>query len=291
MTKDGREGDLMMTKPNDFNSWHGPLRLIAITFVALLGIVTPAFTQEGDTKMKPFPTVVLVHGAFAESSSWNTVVQVLQRAGYPVIAAPNPLRSVSADAAYVAEILRSVEGPIVLVGHSYGGAVISNAAFGNNNVKALVFVAGFAPDAGENIGALSGQFPGSTLGDTLQPVRLADGTTDFYIQHGKFHQQFAADVSAETAALMAATQRPLNDVALNEGSGEPAWKTIRSWFIIPELDKNIPPQAQQFMAERAKAQDVLNIKGASHAVGVSHPTEVASFIMKAAKSSELASQR
>jgi pimeloyl-ACP methyl ester carboxylesterase len=281
----------MMTKPNSFNSWHGLLRLVAIAFVAFVSISTSAYTQEGVRNMKPLPTIVLVHGAFAESSSWNAVVQALQRSGHTVIAAPNPLRSVSSDAAFVADLLRSVEGPIILVGHSYGGAVISNAALGNNNVKALVFVAGFAPDAGENIGTLSGQFPGSTLGDTLQPVTLANGTTDLYIQQDKFHQQFAADVSAEAAALMAATQRPLNDIALNEGSGEPAWKTIPSWFVIPELDKNIPPQAQQFMAERAKAREVLDFKGASHAVGVSRPTEVANFIMKAAKSSELVSQR
>lgn len=266
--------------------------LIALTFFGLLSIFSfVSLAQEGDSSMNTLPTIVLVHGAFAESSSWNDVVQSLQNAGYTIIAAPNPLRSVSFDAAFVADILRSVEGPIILVGHSYGGAVISNAALGNNNVKALVFVAGFAPDKGESIGELSNQFPGSTLGDTLQPVKLSDGTTDFYIQQDKFHQQFAADVSSETAALMAATQRPLSDVALNEGSGEAAWKTIPSWFIIPELDKNIPLQAQQFMAERAKAREILNIQGASHAVGVSHPTEVASFIMKAAKSSELVSQR
>jgi pimeloyl-ACP methyl ester carboxylesterase len=240
--------------------------------------------------MESLPTIVLVHGAFAESSSWNGVIQILQREGYTVVAVPNELRSVSSDAAFVADILRSVERPIILVGHSYGGAVITNAALGNDNVKALVFVAGFAPDRGENIGALSGQYPGSTLGDTLQTVPLADGTTDLYIQQDKFHQQFAADVSSEDAALMAATQRPLRDVALNEGSGEPAWKTIPSWFIIPALDKNIPAQAQQFMAERAKARDILTISGASHAVGVSHPTKVASFILKAARNSELVPQ-
>jgi pimeloyl-ACP methyl ester carboxylesterase len=277
----------MMTQLNRPNSWH---RRITIAFFILVTISVFSYAQEGENTMESLPTVVLVHGAFAESSSWNDVVQALHNTGYTVIAAPNPLRGVSSDAAFVADILRSVEGPIILVGHSYGGAVISNAALGNDNVKALVFVAGFAPDTGENIGALSGQFPGSTLGETLQSVTLADGTTDFYIQQDKFHQQFAADVSAEEAALMAATQRPLRDVALNEGSGEPAWKTIPSWFIIPELDKNIPPQAQQFMAERANAREILTIPGASHAVGVSHPTEVASFILKVARSLELVSQ-
>lgn len=278
------------TQSKKLGFWYALRRGITHAFIVLTFFSTVSLAQEGDSNMNTLPTIVLVHGAFAESASWNDVVQSLQNAGYTVIAAPNPLRSVSSDAAFVTDILRSIEGPIILVGHSYGGAVITNAALGNDNVKALVFVAGFAPDTGENIGALSGKYPGSTLGETLQPVTLSDGTTDLYIQQDKFHQQFAADVSSEEAALMAATQRPLSDVALNEGSGEAAWKTIPSWFIIPELDKNIPPQAQVFMAERAKAKEILNIRGASHAVGVSHPTEVASFIMKAAKTSSLVLQ-
>ena len=227
------------------------------------------------------PTVVLVHGAFAESGSWNGVIARLHEAGYTAIAAANPLRSLSGDAAFVASILDSLEGPVILVGHSYGGAVISNAALGQENVKALVFVAGFAPEEGESIGELSGRFPGSTLGDTLQSVPLPDGTTDFYIRQEAYHRQFVADVPAEEAALLAAAQRPLRDVALNEGSGSPAWKSIPSWFVIPELDKNIPPEAQRFMAGRAAAREVLDIEGASHAVPVSHPDEVTDVILAA----------
>jgi pimeloyl-ACP methyl ester carboxylesterase len=255
------------------------ISIITSLFVTSL-FTSTTFARERGNTMKNLATIVLVHGAFAENSSWNKVIQNLQGEGYKVIAVPNPLRSVSADAKAVADVVSTLEGDIILVGHSYGGAVISNAALGNPNIKALVFVAGFAPDEGENIGELSGRYPGSTLGETLSVVPLADGSQDFYIQAEKFHGQFAADVPAEEAALMAAAQRPLRDVALNEGSGEPAWKTIPSWFIIPGLDKNIPPQAQQFMAERANARDILTIPGASHAVAVSHADEVAEFILQ-----------
>ena len=227
------------------------------------------------------PTVVLVHGAFAESASWDGVIQRLQEQGYTAIAAPNHLRSLSDDAESVASVLDSIEGPIVLVGHSYGGSVISNAALGNENVEALVFVAAFAPEEGESIGELSGLYPGSTLGDTLKTVPLADGSTDLYIRQEEYQGQFAADVSAERATLMAATQRPLRDVALDEGSGSPAWKDVPSWFVIPGLDKNIPPEAQRFMADRAGAREILEIAGASHAVPASSADEVAGVIFAA----------
>jgi pimeloyl-ACP methyl ester carboxylesterase len=196
-------------------------------------------------------TVVLVHGAFAESASWNDVIRRLQDQGYTAIAAANPLRSVAGDAEFVASILEAVEGPIVLVGHSYGGSVISNAARDKENVEALVYVAGFAPEEGENAFELSGRFPGSTLGETLWPVSLSDGSTDLYIRQEEYHQQFAQDVPAEQTALMAVGQRPVRDVALNEASAPPAWQSIPSWFVFGELDKNIPVAAHRFMAERA----------------------------------------
>jgi pimeloyl-ACP methyl ester carboxylesterase len=232
------------------------------------------------------PTVVLVHGAFAESASWNGVIRRLQDQGYTAIAAANPLRSLSGDAQFLASILESIEGPVVLVGHSYGGSVISNGALGNDNVKALVFVAAFAPEEGESIGELSGRSPGSTLGETLESVALSDGTTDLYIRQEMFHQQFAADAPAGQAALDAVTQRPLRDVAQNEGSGPPAWKSVPSWFVFPELDKNIPLEAHRFMAERAQAREVVEIEGAPHAVCVSHPEEVADVILRAIKAVE-----
>ncbi|MFI1993811.1 alpha/beta fold hydrolase [Actinoplanes sp. NPDC020271] len=228
------------------------------------------------------PTIVLVHGAFAESASWNEVTRRLLSHGYPVVAAPNPLRSLSGDAAIVSSVLAGIDGPVVLVGHSYGGAVMSNAAVGHDHVKALVFVAAFAPEAGESIGELSGKFPGGTLGETLKEVPLPDGTVDLYIRQEKYHQQFIADVPAERAALDAVAQRPLNTTALNEGSGEPAWKTVPSWFVYPELDYNIPLAAHRFMAERAGAREGVELPGASHAIPASEPAAVAEIVIRAA---------
>jgi pimeloyl-ACP methyl ester carboxylesterase len=229
------------------------------------------------------PTVVLVHGAFADSSSWNGVVKILEKDGYPVIAAANPLRTLKGDAQSVADILAGIKSPVVLVGHSYGGPVISEAAYGNANVKALVYVAALAPEAGETVAGLAGKFPGSTLGPTLAPpVALKDGGKDLYIQQDKFHDQFAADVPNADAKLMAATQRPVTEAALNEAASEPAWKTIPSWFVYGDKDKNIPPQAMAFMAERAHAKKTVVVKGASHVVMVSNPKAVASLIESAA---------
>ncbi|GGX76199.1 alpha/beta fold hydrolase [Streptomyces fructofermentans] len=230
-------------------------------------------------------TVVLVHGAFADSSSWNGVVDRLQTHGYNVIAASNPLRGLAGDAEYVRQLVASVDGPVVLVGHSYGGAVITNAATGLDNVKALVYVAAFMPDEGESALTLSEKFPGSTLGAALRPVPivLPDGSqaADLYIEKDKFHGQFAADVPEETTAVMAATQRPVTNVALEEAAAAPAWKAIPSWVLVATEDQNIPPQAQTFMAERAKAT-VVNVT-ASHAASVSCPGDVARLINEAAK--------
>lgn len=229
------------------------------------------------------PTVVLVHGAFAESSSWDGVITKLHDRGFPVVAVANPLRSVKGDADYVASVLKGIDGPIVLVGHSYGGAVITNAVNGNDNVKALVYVAAFAPDTGESAVELSGKFPGGTLGPTLAPaVALPDGGKELYIQQDKLHAQFAADVPAAQAVRMAATQRPITEAALNEASAAAAWKTTPSWFIYGELDKNIPASALSFMATRAKSKRTVAVKGASHVVMVSHPEEVAKLISEAA---------
>lgn len=231
----------------------------------------------------PKPTIVLVHGAFADASSWNGVIAKLVSRGYPVVAAANPLRSVQGDAAYVAGILKSIAGPKVLVGHSYGGSVISTAANADPLVKALVYVAAFAPDVGETAAGLSGKFPGSSLGPTLgAPVALADGGKDLYIQLDKFPAQFAADMPKATATLMAVTQRPITEAALNEPSGAPAWKNVPTWFVHGGKDLNIPPAALAFMAERAKSRKTVVIDSASHVVMTSHPAEVASLIELAA---------
>lgn len=230
---------------------------------------------------KPF--IVLVHGAFADASSWSGVIKILQKDGYFVIAAANPLRGPKRDGAYIGSLVGDLKGPVVLVGHSYGGNVITEAANGHSNVKALVYVSAFAPDTGETVAGLAGKFPGSTLGDALAPpADLADGGKDLYIIQDKFHAQFAADVPAAQAALMAATQRPLAQAALNEPAGEASWKTIPSWYIYGDADKNIPPQAMAFMAKRAQSKEAVVVKGASHVVMVSHPDAVAKLIEKAA---------
>lgn len=249
---------------------------LAITTV----LATTCLAHAADVK----PTVVLVHGAFADSSSWNGVVKILEKDGYPVISAANPLRGVASDAQSIASIVKSVKTHVVLVGHSYGGAVISDAAYGSQNVKALVYVAAFTPEKGETAAELSGRFPGGTLASALAaPVDLADGGKDLYIQQDKFHDQFAADVSETDARLMAAGQRPITVAALNEAATEPAWKTIPSWFVYGDKDKNIPPQAMAFMAERAHAKQTVVVKGGSHVVMVSNPEIVADLIEKAAQ--------
>ncbi|GAB3085792.1 alpha/beta fold hydrolase [Isoptericola nanjingensis] len=228
------------------------------------------------------PTVVLVHGAFADSSSWNGVVARLQARGVPVTAVANPLRTLSGDGRYVADVLASIPGPVVLVGHSYGGSVITQAAADATNVAALVYVAAFAPADGESALELSGKFPGSTLGDTLKSYPLTDGGTELAIRQDAFAQQFAADVDPGTAALMAAGQRPATSAALGEGlaAGAPAWERLPSTFVLAGADRNIPAEAVRFMADRAGGR-LIEIAGASHAVAVSHPAEVADAVLAA----------
>jgi pimeloyl-ACP methyl ester carboxylesterase len=229
------------------------------------------------------PTVVLVHGAFAESSSWNEVIDSLESAGHSVIAAPNPLRSLASDAASVGDLIRTVEGPVVLVAHSYGGAVISNVPADAGEITGLVYVCGFAPEPGESAFTLAGKFPGSTLGDAVRPVTRSDGTTDLYIIHDRFHEQFCADVPEQLAARMAATQRPATQEALTESSGErPLWRELPSWFLIGEEDRNIPAELQRFMADRAGSQGTVEIPGASHAIAVSQPEATVELILEAA---------
>jgi pimeloyl-ACP methyl ester carboxylesterase len=229
------------------------------------------------------PTIVLVHGAFAESASWDRVIDPLLTAGHPVIAAANPLRSVAADAAAVSDLVRTIDGPVVLVAHSYGGMVISNVDADAGEIVGLVYVAAFAPEPGESAFSLAGMFPGSTLGDAVQPVPRSDGTTDLYIAVDRFHDQFCADVPAEQADRMAATQRPATQEALFEPSGErPLWKERPSWFVFGELDRNIPADLEHFMAERARAHRTIEIPGASHAVSVGHPGATAHLILEAA---------
>lgn len=265
------------------NLFRNPLRFASLATFAFATAV-PMAQAAAPASVAAKPTIILVHGAFADSSSWDGVTARLQKDGYTVIAAANPLRSVKTDADSVAGVIKSVPGPVVLVGHSYGGSVISAAVQGSTNVTSLVYVAAFAPEAGETAAALSGKFPGGTLGAALsKPVPLAGGANDLYIDQAKFRTQFAADVAADKARLMAAGQRPITDAALNEPApAAPAWKTVRSWFIYGRADKNIPAEANAFMAKRANAARTIAIPGASHVVMTSHPEEVAKLIEEAA---------
>ncbi|MEV4349327.1 alpha/beta hydrolase [Actinoplanes sp. NPDC049596] len=226
-------------------------------------------------------TIILVHGAFSESTNWAGVIPPLRAAGHRVIAAPNHLRSLSGDAASVSSLIGTITGPVVLVGHSYGGSVITNAARGHDNVRALVYIAAFAPVEGESVGDVQGPGSGSTLAETLIAVPLSDGTSDLYIRPELFHQQFAADLPADEADLLAATQRPARDVLLTEGSGTPAWESLPTWFLLAGKDRNIPIAAQRSMAERAGAKKVVEIEHASHAVTLSHPAEITELILDA----------
>jgi pimeloyl-ACP methyl ester carboxylesterase len=251
-----------------------------LVLAATLGTAAATFGQAAELKTKP--TIVLVHGAFAESSSWNGVIGALAKHGYTAIAAANPLRSVASDAASVASVLRSIPGPVVLVGHSYGGPVITEAANGSSNVTALIYVSAFAPESGESSVSLSGKFPGSTLADALATISLPDGGQDLYIRPDRFHDQFAADVPEDQARLMAATQRPIAQAALAEPSGAASWKRLPSYAIYGSADRNIPPAVMSFMAKRANAVKTVVIEGGSHALTVSHPGEIASLIEEAA---------
>jgi pimeloyl-ACP methyl ester carboxylesterase len=234
------------------------------------------------------PTVVLVHGAFAESSSWNAVVGHLQQQTLRVVAAANPLRSVSGDARYVRDVIASIDGPVVLVGHSYGGMVITEAAAGNEQVVGLVYVAAFTPDTGENAFTLSAKFPGSTLGGAVAAYPVSTGGNELVIRPEVFGEQFAADVDDDLAALMASTQRPVTEAALTEDlpTSTPAWRTIPSWFVFGEADRNIPAELIRFMAERAGARTATEVPGASHALAVSHPVVVAETIFAAVQATK-----
>ncbi|MEV7280558.1 alpha/beta hydrolase [Streptomyces sp. NPDC093111] len=265
-----------------------PATLAALVGAAPVPPAAPASVPAaaaGTDRHEPKPTVVLVHGAFADASSWSGTIRGLQHAGYPVLAPANPLRGLAADTAYLRSVLAAVDGPVILVGHSYGGAVISGAAVGDSRVRALVYIAAFTPDKGESAAELAAKFPGSTLGDTVNPRSYplpGGGTgTELVIDEVKFHRQFAADVPTADAAVMAVTQRPVATAALEEKAGGAAWKTIPSWALVATADKNIPPAAQRWMARRAGSQ-VTEVE-ASHAVAVSRSAVVTRVILAAAR--------
>ncbi len=254
----------------------------------------PAATSDAPHNPSVMPTVVLLHGAWADSGAWDGVVKRLQHDGYPVIAPPNALRGLAIDSADLSDLLQTVSGPIVLVGHSYGGAVISDAAVGNPNVEALVYIDAFIPKKGESVATLAGQRPGSCLGGGGDPSKVFNlvpypgapsGDFDLYAKasaddpYPGFAQCFANDLPANVGAALAATQRPITLFGLNEPSGPIAWKTIPAWALVGTEDNVLPPAEQIFMAKRAHATIVK--VAASHLSMISHPAAVTAIIVAA----------
>jgi pimeloyl-ACP methyl ester carboxylesterase len=238
------------------------------------------------------PTIVLVHGAFADGSSWNGVIQLLQQQGYTVVAPANPLRGLAADSAYLSSVLAQIEGPALLVGHSYGGAVITDAATGAGNVSGLVYVAAFSPDTDERLGDIAAGSKDSLLG-TAQVQRDypagSDGQTavELLVDPARFHEVFAADLPAEQAAVLAATQRPVAAAAFSDPCGPPAWKSLPSWAVVATADKAAGTDIVRSMAQRAGAETV-ELDG-SHVIMVSQPRGVSEVIVTAARASAVRS--
>jgi pimeloyl-ACP methyl ester carboxylesterase len=229
-------------------------------------------------------TVVLVHGAFADASSWAGVIPILQAAGVAVLAPANPLRGISHDAAYIASVASQIPGPVLLVAHSYGGAVITNAGTQADNVRGLVYVCSFVPGEGETLQDLAAQSTDSKVLPALRPARYpTDPTpvpgTEFTIDPAQFHAVFCADLPAAQAAIMAVSQRPLAEASFGEKTKNPAWKTLPSWAIISPNDLTIGPSGERFMAERSGA--AITVLDASHVVMLSQPQAVADVILTA----------
>ncbi|MEU5259235.1 alpha/beta hydrolase [Amycolatopsis sp. NPDC021455] len=254
----------------------------AIAAAAAVGTTAgaPAAQAQPRPAGKQKPTVVLVHGAFADASGWYAVANHLSHAGYPVIAPANPLRGLTPDTAYLKSILATLGGPLVLAAHSYGGNVITNAATGNPNVQALVYVAAFATEQGESLKDLQTKYPGSRVDETALDFRPNGESVDAYIKKAVFHDVFAGDVPKATTDPMWAGQRPIDVRALGEPSGVPAWKTIPSWYLVARDDNVFPAAGQRFAAQRAGAHTVE--VSSSHVAMISQPAATAELIKRAA---------
>jgi pimeloyl-ACP methyl ester carboxylesterase len=268
-----------------------PLRRRAALTTAVLAAtavcVFPATAAAAPKQAGAKPTVVLVHGAFADASGWNGVINRLEAKGYETVAPANPLRGVASDAAYLKAVLASIPGPITLVGHSYGGVSITNAAVGNPNVTSLVYVSAFAPDAGDSVGSLGQRVPGGQVGEqTLHvstfPTPTGESAPEGTLKKHLFHRLFAADLPRTLTSAMAAAQRPAALQTLGEPSGPPAWKSIRSYFLVSGKDHVIGTKLLRFMAKRAGGVTV-EARTASHAVMVSQPGLTADLILRAAR--------
>jgi pimeloyl-ACP methyl ester carboxylesterase len=261
--------------------------LLIVPVLALVALISLAASSAGSNvraDAAPRPTIVLTHGDWADGSSWTSVIERLQDRGFKVVAPPNLLRGPAGDAAYLASYLRTISGPIVLVAHSYGGFVATNAATGNTNIKALVYVDAFVPDEGETLGGLAARWGSCVTEDAFNPV-AHDGAVDVYLRweanrsYTGFMECFANGVEPDTAAVLAAVQRPAAVTQYGELSGPPAWKTIPSWSLIGTLDNVIPLSAQEEMSSRAGAR-ISRIK-AGHLSLITRPGDVAKVILSA----------
>ncbi len=261
--------------------------LMVCTAIVVWGLVSSNPSAAEPSAQKP--TIVLVHGAWADTSSWNGEIQILEGRGYPVRAIANPLENLTTDSEYVANFLTTIDGPIVLVGHSYGGSVITNAAEGNPNVKALVYVDAAAPDVGETNGSLSGadsvlkHKPDDQLFDKLAYPGAPQGAADLYLKQDVFVQSFGDDLPADVATRLWATQRAASTAAFDTPSRYAAWKTIPSWYFISSRDQIITPASERAMAARAHSR-VTEFDGGSHLTLISHPDAVTAVILDAAQS-------
>jgi pimeloyl-ACP methyl ester carboxylesterase len=241
--------------------------------------LTPSTRGAGAVRGAPKATIVLVHGAFADASGWEAVIPLLQRDGYKVVAVQNALSSLAGDVATTKRVIDAQAGPVVAVGHSYGGAVISGAAAGNANVKALVYIAAFAPESGEAIGAFVDKYP-SDLGKAIVP----DAAGYLYIDVAKYHDVFAADLPRSQTEVMAVAQKPIVGNIFGQSVPAAAWKAIPSWYIVAQEDRSINPELERFYAKRMKAR-TTEIKS-SHLAFISHPREVAKLIAEAAQAAK-----
>ena len=253
--------------PSDRGSSSSPLDISGATSV---------FTVNVSSRAEK-PTIVLVHGAWADATGWQELIPLLQQQGYPVVAVENPLTSFNDDIATTKRLIDAQHGPVIAVGHSYGGAVITGAAAGNPNVKALVYVAAFAPDAGEGIGALQGKYPATPLATALVP----DAAGFLYIDTNKFRDAFAQDVPLRQTRIMAATQKPLNGSILGASPAQAAWRTIPSWYLVATEDHALSPDLERFYAKRMRAH-TIEVRS-SHVMFISRANEVAKAIEAAAK--------
>lgn len=275
-----------MTVSGILTPGKGRLALTVAVLSALTVVPTHAADDPGKAPQGQQPTVVLLHGAFADGSSWNAVVQRLQHDGYHVIAPPNTLRGIPQDSTYLNSLLKTIKGPVVLVGHSYAGEVISQAAAGLDNVKALVYINAIMPDKGESFASLSSKFALAPLTTALKqvPFRNGDGTTgtDVYIQPDKLHATFAQDLSQQQTSIMASTQRPIAQSAFTDKLTEAAWRDKPVYVLVGKQDRAINPSLERYEAKRAHARKTVEIDS-SHVSLVSHPQAVTDLVVTAAQ--------